>query len=480
MQAGGFSLRALTLSLLLAWALGDSVEEVSLLQTQLQTQEHQHQEPATEHFWPSGTGRIQSYTSSPFAASRDLKDSLSWTWHSSQNRYGVVPGGANIDKDKNIYLEALDGIRKFSPEGELLWEYLPPRDRGEEMPDMSSIYEGAVYVSTTHGRIIAISMETGKELWVTKLRSTDGNNGWVSVEGGVVITGSDAAEWNRFIRIPGRSADQFVTGLNATDGRVMWKFKPDAPVWNFMGSFVGDGTFTFQDYEGRAYRCSALDGSLIWKAGGVLGSWTDGSALLGPNRVVYTVSNRDYFGGTDAHGYVSAFRLEDGKPLWRATVPRPPNNMPAIGRLTGRTGLSLVQPIGQQCVQGSPTDVYALDAETGKLQWVFNGPAQKDRLQAGDSNVLAQQQRTQAGVRSITAPNPWSAPTIDAEGTVFIGSEEGPFFALADLDGDGVVQGDQEVSRLETGACFSGSSAAAIAPGMMVATSIDAMYVFKF
>jgi outer membrane protein assembly factor BamB len=407
----------------------------------------------------------------------------------------------NIDEQKNIYMQTLDGIRKFSADGTLLWTYLPAwRENGEEMPDSASIYHpsgwshGAVYVSTTHGHVVAVNMADGTEIWKTKLSSTDGNNGWVSVSEGTVILGSNAYSLWKGIPLPDKMADQNVTGLNATDGTVIWNYQPEAPVWNFMGSFAGDGTFTFQDYEGRAYRNRVSDGTNIWKSGGVNFSWTDGSSMIGPalseeeslqacNRtqckVVYTVSNRDMFGGRDAPGDVSAYRLEDGQLLWRAEVPRPPNNMPAVGRLHGKTGLSLVQPIGQQCHQGNPTDVYALDALTGELQWIFNGPSQASSLQAGDKITEAQHQRELSGVRKITLPNPWSAPTVDSNGVVFIGNQEGGFFSLVDANGDGKVTGDEEVSLFNTSACFSGSSAAGIAPGILVATSIDAMYVFK-
>ena len=39
--------------------------------------------------------------------------------------------------------------------------------------------------------------------------------------------------------------------------------------------------------------------------------------------------------------------------------------------------------------------------------------------------------------RTMCLPNGWSAPTIAADGTVFVGSEEGPMFALRDEDSDG-------------------------------------------
>merc|ERR1719436_328137 len=160
-----------------------------------------------------------------------------------------------------------------------------------------------------------------------------------------------------------------------------------------------------------------------------MGSWTDGTAILGPNNVVYTVGNEGT-GARDEPGHVEARRLEDGGLLWKATVPQPPNNIPAVGKVSGLAGLSLVQPIGQQCQPGNPTAVYVLDAETGKLRWIFKGPMQSAILQAGDSNPLAIIQRSLAGVRPITAPNPWSAPTIDGAGTVFIGNQEGFFYAL--------------------------------------------------
>jgi outer membrane protein assembly factor BamB len=444
-------------------------------------------EPDREYIWPSGHGRIEHYGSSPYLAPRNLNTSLAWSWHESGlTRYARVPNSVNIDDKKNIYLCALDGIRKFTQNGEMLWNFTleDPREAGE-MPDAASLYKGAVYVTTMKGRVFAISMETGKALWQIQLpsKSCDGNNGWVSVHEGTVITGSDVSD-EAPGHVKGRYADQHVTGISAQNGTVLWTFKPVAPVWNFHASFAGDGTFTFQDYEGRAYRNRVRDGTNIWTKGGRIGSWTDGSSVLGPNRVVYTVANQAGMAnpgdGPANPGYVTAYRLEDGKRLWEAEVPRAPNNIGAVGRLAGHTGLSYVQPIGQQCHQGYPTDVYALDAESGKVQWIFKGPSQKDSLQAGDRNTFAQMSRSGIGrVRPITLPNPWSAPTIDGDGTVFIGSEEGGFYSLRDSNLDGQVDGAEEVSVLETDACFSGSSSAAIAPGMVVASSIDAMYVFK-
>lgn len=271
-------------------------------------------------------------------------------------------------------------------------------------------------------------------------------------------------------------------------GELLWKFRPDAPLWNFMGSFAGDGTFTFQDSQGGVYRNNVRDGTNIWKVPGIPGSWTDGSSMLGPNRVVYAVRNKvplmeeieGVIASGKAHpGEVSAYHLNNGTLLWQVSVPMPPNNMPAIGRVAGHQwGFSLVQPMGQQSVRGQISSIHVLDAMTGEKRWVFDAPAQRDEYPAGDSNMVARFQRLMSGLRPLNLPNPWSTPTIDANGVVFIGNQEGGFYALQDADGNGVVEGS-EVSMFNTSACFSGSSSAAIADQMVVATSTDAMYVFK-
>jgi outer membrane protein assembly factor BamB len=79
----------------------------------------------------------------------------------------------------------------------------------------------------------------------------------------------------------------------------------------------------------------------------------------------------------------------------------------------------------------------------------------------------------------LTLPHPWGQAAIDANGTVYIGNEEGPFYALADQDGDGLVQGESEVSSIDTGACFHGDSTVIIAPGILVTSNTDTLFVFK-
>lgn len=148
-----------------------------------------------------------------------------------------------------------------------------------------------------------------------------------------------------------------------------------------------------------------------------------------------------------APGTVSAYDLQ-GHVKWKVTTPRPPNNAPAVGKVEGWSGLSVIVPMCSQTIPQAICDIYALDAETGTLRWVFNGPAQKGLMQAGDFEGMSD--RSKSGVRNVCLPNGWSAPSIAADGAVFVGEEDGNFYALRDADGDGRVLGPEEVSFYDT------------------------------
>mmetsp|Transcript_52071 Transcript_52071/g.163521 ORF Transcript_52071/g.163521 Transcript_52071/m.163521 type:complete len:488 (+) Transcript_52071:93-1556(+) len=433
--------------------------------------------PENRYLWPSPRGRGGLYSESLFSGPSDLNRSLAWSWHHPEGRFHTVLFGQVMDDKKNIYLTCAEGIRKFSPDGELLWEYARGQPRyalTAEITTSGSLWKGMFFSQTSGCEMFALDMETGDAVWVRTIADKcAGDSGFTMVHDGIVLAASD---------VPPESPDCAKTRVqarNATNGAHLWDIRPDHPIWSFLPYFTGDGTFVFQDMQGRAYRHRTRDGSLLWKAGGDESSWTDGQALLGSNGIVYAVTRFAPFGvyHGDDPGRLTAYRLEDGQQLWNQSVPRAPNQSPALGRLPGKSGLSIVQPVGSQCVQHAHTDVYAFDAATGEPQWVFRGPAQQGRLQRAEAEGMAE--RFAAHVRPITLPHPWSETTIDASGVVYIGSEEGGFYALADQDGDGEVKGESEVSMMDTEACFHGDSSVIIAPGLTVTSSTDTLFAFK-
>merc|ERR1712060_694027 len=104
---------------------------------------------------------------------------------------------------------------------------------------------------------------------------------------------------------------------------------------------------------------------------------------------------------------------------------------------------------------------------------------QRGKFQARDTEPLQVASRTIMRNRAITLLNPWSAPSIDDDGTVYIGNQDGLFFALRDENRDGYVAGEKEARKFDTGGCFMGSMSPAIAPSMVAVGSIDTLWVFK-
>ena len=196
---------------------------------------------------------------------------------------------------------------------------------------------------------------------------------------------------------------------------------------------------------------------------------------------VYAVNNNNppkqlMFHSEHSPGTLSAYDL-NGTLKWKITTPRPPNNAPAIGKVQGWSGLSVILPICKQVMQGATCEVQAYDANTGGLRWVFHGPKQTGPLQAGDFEGMVD--RTTSGVRPACLPNGWSAPSISSDGTVFVGNENGPMFALRDADRDGRVVGNDEVSSFDAKAAFSGSASPAIGNNLLAVASCDTLFVFK-
>ncbi|CAE6958289.1 bamB [Symbiodinium natans] len=475
-------LRALVAATFCAACLGDYVEAdckeadspgLAFIQAKALARDSAAAKKEVEYRWSSGRGNFPDYGVAKDTAPFDLPARFAWSWSHPLGRFHTLTYGTVIDHLSNVYLSGADGIRKFDPSGKLLWEYasLPA-----EMMDAPSLFNGTIYGSDTHGNVVALNMEDGKVEWKTHVSDAIcQDNGFTMAKDGVVLAASDCREPS-----PNGESNHLVKALNASTGKQLWTYAPDTAIWNFLPLFVDEGDFVFQDMTGKAYRLHLHTGHVIWKSGGKEGTWTDGSAAVG-NGMVFAVNNNhmppNAFYSEYNPGTLSAYNLSTGKLVWKVVTQRPPNNAPAVGKVKNLPGMSVVMPLCQQVQQGAFCDVHVYNADTGDLRWVFHGPAQAGPYQAGDLEGM--DIRRSSGVRPTCLPNGWSAPTIDAEGTVFVGHEDGNFYALRDMDGDGTIFGDDESQIYDTKAAFAGSSSPAVAPGILAIASCDSLFVFK-
>merc|ERR1719401_933049 len=170
------------------------------------------------------------------------------------------------------------------------------------------------------------------------------------------------------------------------------------------------------DFCGGVYRLELQTGKKLWHtpAPNSEDSMSDGGAILGPNKVVYTCSNPGSSRGSEGQlGALRAFQLSDGKMLWEQILPQPCNSYPAVGYLGGSQDLSVVITpgafMGTETMHGG---IMAFQASTGMPQWqyqapVYYSPPGVDPLFAAYGDYQGWPTRMQQGIGAICLPAHW-------------------------------------------------------------------------
>lgn len=469
---------------------------------------------AAAYHWNNSYGPSGKNTHvSPYMGPRNLKKSIQWNWTLPDGRFsGLFIGGPLVDDEKNFYITTSDdGIWKVSPEGKTLLNIIPPPSFGK-MVDAVALWDGKVIGSSKSGIMWAANKDTGELVWQTRMGKDCGDDsGFITVGEGVALSGFDSGP----VDSKGQSeqGSHKVAAVNATNGQLLWTFDPDQPAWNFMGIFQDDGTFVYQNKFGGVYRIRLSDGTLLWKSG-VEAGFTDGGLGVGPNGVVYSVAAEGSNWYPNMTGWVTATRISDGTNLWRTKTPLIPNSYPVVGKVKvgnemkdmlvvaqGLQGMKLMLPVlldnfpsdqavalnkeliklgdGAQDVFHTQTlysQIAGLDPETGNFLWQWEPPAWRRPAQAGDNEGL--EERLRRKKRTACFPGPWSSPAIDAGGTVYAGNQNGVFYAISDVNGDGKITAETEVSDYDMGACFL-FPGATILPGQLVMSSCDTLFAFR-
>mmetsp|Transcript_112803 Transcript_112803/g.364167 ORF Transcript_112803/g.364167 Transcript_112803/m.364167 type:complete len:497 (+) Transcript_112803:53-1543(+) len=419
------------------------------------------------NFWSGKNGDVLRTGASTFSAPHNFSAGPSWVFREEAN--GVVRAAPLIDADRNIYISTVPGrVYKFSPSGQQLWKF-PGLGRGQrfEIPGVPTLQSGVLYASTAGGTVLALSMATGELLWQVKVTACSSGDTWsmTAAPGLVIVPVAD---------MPLCAYNSRIVALDVAEGRVRWEYKPDTIVYNLLAAVVDD-TLVFSDKSGRTYRLDLATGREIWKFtnGTNLIDMSTGGAVVGPNGVVYVTSNVGNYNSVQAgvgNGRLNALSLATGERLWHQDVEFQANNAAAVGALQPGGPLSVVIAIGENPDMPpmrpglKKGKVIAFDAETGaRKDWAFSPPVWHHNAAAGDT------------LFHVCLPDAFSNPAIGGDGTVYIGFEDGGFYAIRDADGDGFIS-EGEASKFDTGAAFQGSPG--LAPGLVVGAPCDGLRAF--
>eukprot|EP00438_Fugacium_kawagutii_P023286 Skav226223 [mRNA] locus=scaffold1218:119429:120223:- [translate_table: standard] len=246
-----------------------------------------------------------------------LNHTLRWNFSDPKGQFhNIFAWGAAIDKDLNLYQMTAKGLYAFNSSGHQLWHYKTPGVSNNEV----SLHEDLVLGSChSTGKAFAVNRSTGKAVWVEKLADNMGSDcGYPAAYAGVFVVG--AVKGNS--TTSGGNAKVFFV-LDVKDGKKLWEYSPDQPVWNLAPLFPDADSCVFMDFAGGMYKLNLKTGEEIW-------------TNLPPRARVYSRSNPWDFAGKESQtGMLRAFELFDGTIVWQKAMRYPCNSYPAVGSTAG-------------------------------------------------------------------------------------------------------------------------------------------------
>ena len=455
-----------------------------------------------------------------------------WVWRNEMDE--KICHSPLIDDKKNIYVAGTTRLRKFSPDGDMLWLF----NQDEITWTSPTMGNGLIYFRVGHreghNRVYALSMETGDVVFNTTIKGFD--------------FGPDAmslllADGRLFLPALARSLEggsDSLIAINASTGVELWTFTTDHILWNFSPTTPDDGkSITFSSTCGLFFRLSADDGQLMVKSGddgGVRDHATclTGGGSVGPNGIYYAAhgsptggkwegKTRDDFwrrGGREtaypglggqfwqinADHFITAFNISTGEKIWSLKLDHPyeAGQSPAVGYLYEGGPLAVVAAIGQNGgmpqimtdeewarystdadyrrklnVPNWKSSVIALDARTGSKIWRWDEKDWDHFGAAGDEEGFTRRINLDSIEGPVCNPDVQGIPIINTHDGVVVASSShnGNMTLIRDANRDGVIQEDETIV-FPTGQGFLNSPATA--PDMIVAAPCwGPMYVFR-
>jgi outer membrane protein assembly factor BamB len=238
----------------------------------------------------------------------DLKGFFSSPALSADGKSLVIGQGLHPDADcMLVCLDAESGAVRWTVQTELHIESSPAIEGNLVVVGCGAIENPANHKPISHpGYVMAVDLETGKELWRYDLADPESSP---TVVDGIVYIGSGFNGKAIAALRSENDEDLKVKGLD----RLLWKVESDYPVTGavtvsgdtvLVGGGNGDFVFSADEPAGMVLALNKADGKLIWNArmpDSVLGSLaTDGDVVICPV----------------ANGAVQALEIKSGKPRW--------------------------------------------------------------------------------------------------------------------------------------------------------------------
>lgn len=236
-----------------------------------------------------------------------------------------------------------------------------------------TVANDTVFVGGQDGKLYAVDATTGDRRWERQLSNR--------------IVRSSPVVWNDTVFI---SSSDGIHAVRAWSSRPLWNNTRVAA--SLSSPAVVDGTVFVADYRGTVYALDATTGTERWSRTLNRGTSTTPAVRNG------TV----YLG--DESGRLYALSAETGEEQWTRRIASGIRSSAAVWN-------------GTVFVGSSDRSVHALDATTGASVW--NTTLGEVRWDRGES-------RPDSGV--------FSSPTL-ANGTVYVGSNDGQVYALSAVDG---------------------------------------------
>jgi outer membrane protein assembly factor BamB len=206
------------------------------------------------------------------------------------------------------------------------------------VPVLSTDPNAQASQSPGHGRVVALSMKDGHEVWSHAV--APGTESSPTAVQDAVYFGDQSGT---------------VYSLRARDGRVNWTYQAKAAVKG--GPSLADGKMFFGDYAGRAYAVNPKTGKEIWAVSTSGTNFGFGSGNFYSTPAV--AFGRVYMGNTDSRVY--SFAEKDGQLAWATGTGGYVYASPAVADIPG---------IGPTVYLGSYDGTfYALDARSGSVRW---------------------------------------------------------------------------------------------------------------